>query len=78
MNSKALHVSLFCFGLSGRKEDGKMETLELVNKEKQLCTLFCTFRCCHCTTTARKCLIFTFYGRRKQTKTKFSLSFLTS
>ena len=24
MNSKALHASLFCFGLSGRKEDGKM------------------------------------------------------
>ena len=43
MNSKALRASLFCFGLSGRKEDGKMETLELVNKEKQLYTCITLF-----------------------------------
>ena len=34
MDSKALHASLFCFGLSGRKEDGKMETATLEKRQK--------------------------------------------
>ena len=62
-DSKGLHAFLFCLGLGGLKEDGKIETAtvegrqkkQLVNKAKQqLCTcikLCCTFRCCQYTTT---------------------------
>ena len=76
-DSEGLHAFLFCLGLSGRKEDGKIETATLEGRQKkqldnkakqQLCTcirLCCTFRCCQYTTTTWKCLIFTFYGGRK-------------
>ena len=33
-DSKALHTLLFCFGLSGRKEDGKIETATLEERQK--------------------------------------------
>ena len=33
-DSKALHALLFCFGLSGRKEDGKIETATLEERQK--------------------------------------------
>ena len=33
-DSKALHALLFCFGLSGRKEDGKTETATLEERQK--------------------------------------------
>ena len=91
MDSKALHASLFCFGLSGRKEmvrwrqqpsKNVKKKKQSVNKAKQqLCTcitLFCTFRCRHRTTATCKCVISTFHGGRKQAKTKFSPSSLTS
>ena len=33
-DSKTLHTLLFCFGLSGRKEDGKIETATLEERQK--------------------------------------------
>ena len=34
LDSKALHALLFCFGLTGRKEDGKIETATLEERQK--------------------------------------------